>query len=67
MVGKDLNPLLLLQAEDPHPLPAELKTCPTPALTAALHGRYVMLCPLGYSDFHNLTGFTSKKMPNNIL
>ena len=23
--------------------------------------------PLGYSDFHNLMGFTSKKMPNNIL
>ncbi len=22
---------------------------------------------LGYSDFHNLMGFTSKKMPNNIL
>jgi hypothetical protein len=24
-------------------------------------------CILGYSDFHNLMGFTSKKMPNNIL
>ena len=24
-------------------------------------------CWLGYSDFHNLMGFTSKKMPNNIL
>jgi hypothetical protein len=24
-------------------------------------------CTLGYSDFHNLMGFTSKKMPNNIL
>ncbi len=24
-------------------------------------------CALGYSDFHNLMGFTSKKMPNNIL
>ncbi len=23
-------------------------------------------CLLGYSDFHNLMGFTSKKMPNNI-
>ncbi len=23
--------------------------------------------PLHYSDFHNLMGFTSKKMPNNIL
>jgi hypothetical protein len=22
---------------------------------------------IGYSDFHNLMGFTSKKMPNNIL
>jgi hypothetical protein len=22
---------------------------------------------VGYSDFHNLMGFTSKKMPNNIL
>ncbi len=22
---------------------------------------------LGYSDFHNLMRFTSKKMPNNIL
>jgi hypothetical protein len=22
---------------------------------------------LGYSDFHNLMGFASKKMPNNIL
>ncbi len=22
---------------------------------------------LGYSDFHNLMGFTSKKMQNNIL
>jgi hypothetical protein len=22
---------------------------------------------LGYSDFHNLMGFTSKRMPNNIL
>ena len=28
------------QAEDPQPLPSQLKTCPTPALTAALHGRY---------------------------
>ncbi len=26
------------------------------------------LCRLGgYSDFHNLMGFTSKKVPNNIL
>ncbi len=24
-------------------------------------------CTLGYSDFHNLMGFPSKKMPNNIL
>jgi hypothetical protein len=24
-------------------------------------------CSLGYSDFHNLMGFISKKMPNNIL
>ncbi len=24
-------------------------------------------CTVGYSDFHNLMGFTSKKMPNNIL
>jgi hypothetical protein len=24
-------------------------------------------CVVGYSDFHNLKGFTSKKMPNNIL
>jgi hypothetical protein len=24
-------------------------------------------CALGYSDFHNLMRFTSKKMPNNIL
>jgi hypothetical protein len=24
-------------------------------------------CTIGYSDFHNLMGFTSKKMPNNIL
>ncbi len=24
-------------------------------------------CRIGYSDFHNLMGFTSKKMPNNIL
>jgi hypothetical protein len=22
---------------------------------------------LGYSDFHNLMGYTSKKLPNNIL
>ncbi len=28
-----------------------------------LRGSYT----LGYSDFHNLMGFTSKKMPNNIL
>ncbi len=27
----------------------------------------VTYCTLGYSDFHNLMGFTSKKMPNNIL
>ncbi len=33
----------------------ELRTCP----------RVGWL--LGYSDFHNLMGFTSKKMPNNIL
>jgi hypothetical protein len=26
-----------------------------------------VLCVLGYSDFHNLMRFTSKKMPNNIL
>jgi len=26
-----------------------------------------ILCTVGYSDFHNLMGFTSKKMPNNIL
>ncbi len=25
------------------------------------------ITPVGYSDFHNLMGFTSKKMPNNIL
>ncbi len=25
------------------------------------------VCWVGYSDFHNLMGFTSKKMPNNIL
>jgi hypothetical protein len=25
------------------------------------------VCAIGYSDFHNLWGFTSKKMPNNIL
>ncbi len=24
-------------------------------------------CPLGYSDFHNLMRFISKKMPNTIL
>jgi hypothetical protein len=24
-------------------------------------------CRVGYSDYHNLMGFTSKKMPNNIL
>jgi hypothetical protein len=24
-------------------------------------------CALGYSEFHNLMGFTSKKLPNNIL
>ncbi len=24
-------------------------------------------CAVGYSDFHNLMGFTNKKMPNNIL
>jgi hypothetical protein len=24
------------------------------------------VCTLGYSDFHNLVGFTSKKMPNNF-
>jgi hypothetical protein len=24
-------------------------------------------CRLGYSDFHDLMGFASKKMPNNIL
>jgi hypothetical protein len=28
-------------------------------------GRY--RSTVGYSDFHNLMGFTSKKMPNNIL
>jgi hypothetical protein len=27
----------------------------------------IRISPLGYSDFHNLMGFTSKKMPNNIL
>jgi hypothetical protein len=27
----------------------------------------IAVCVLGYSDFHNLMGFTSKKMPNNIL
>jgi hypothetical protein len=26
-----------------------------------------MLGTVGYSDFHNLMGFASKKMPNNIL
>ncbi len=26
-----------------------------------------LVCTLGYNDFHNLMGFTSKKMPNNIL
>jgi hypothetical protein len=26
-----------------------------------------LACELGYSDFHNLMGFTRKKMPNNIL
>jgi hypothetical protein len=26
-----------------------------------------MYCTIGYSDFHNLMGFTSKKIPNNIL
>ncbi len=26
-----------------------------------------MACRVGYSDFHNLMGFTSKKMPYNIL
>ncbi len=30
-------------------------------------GINVHMYPLGYSDFHNLMGFTSKKMPNNIL
>jgi hypothetical protein len=25
------------------------------------------VCTLGYSDFNNLMGFTSKKLPNNIL
>ncbi len=25
------------------------------------------VCPIGYGDFHKLWGFTSKKMPNNIL
>jgi hypothetical protein len=29
--------------------------------------KYECVCPLGYSDFHNLMGFTSKKIPNNIL
>ncbi len=24
-------------------------------------------CKIGYSDFHNLMGLTSKKMPKNIL
>jgi hypothetical protein len=27
----------------------------------------VCLSAVGYSDFHNLMGFTSKKMPKNIL
>ncbi len=26
-----------------------------------------MLNSIGYTDFHNLTGFTSKRMPNIIL
>jgi hypothetical protein len=26
-----------------------------------------MVCAIDNSDFHNLVGFTSKKMPNNIL
>jgi hypothetical protein len=32
-------------------------------------GQEVSILPstLGYSDFHNVMGFTSKKMPNNIL
>jgi hypothetical protein len=25
------------------------------------------VCTLGYSEFHDLKGFTRKKMPNNIL
>jgi hypothetical protein len=28
---------------------------------------YSWLYTVGYSDFHNLIGFTSKMMPNNIL
>jgi hypothetical protein len=29
--------------------------------------QYSQQCTVGYGDFHNLMGFTSKQMPNNIL
>ncbi len=32
-----------------------------------IHFEPTFICTVGYSDFHNLMGFTSKKMPNNIL
>ncbi len=37
------------------------------ACAHALSRSEIQECSLGYSDFHNLMRFTSKKMPNNIL
>jgi hypothetical protein len=29
--------------------------------------KFNIAAKVGYNDFHNLMGFTSKKMPNNVL
>ncbi len=41
----------------------------SPFVSVAFVGKVLFnyMYTLGYSDFHNLMGFTSKKMPNNIL
>jgi hypothetical protein len=45
------------------PQPREQKSFSCSSTGRILHTQHLSV---GYSDFHNLVGFTSKKMPNNI-
>ncbi len=49
------------------PFNEDLSDTPLSARYISVDSAFNIGFHLGYNDFHNLMGFTSKKMPNNIL